>query len=819
MKVKKIGVFLCMLLVIALSITGFTEKKKIVVEAATATDSKGIEWEYSIMSVTGGSNYAYDVKPTSKVTGNVTVPSTLGGAPVQSIAEEAFSGCAELTYITLPSTVQTISDKAFYGCTGLKNISYNYSSKNALKYIGTSAFQNCSALTEINLKTVTTLGAKAFYGCTSIKEISLSSELGSVPLMAFYSCKSLKKVTINNQDINLNSWAFGYCSALEEVIMPEQITSMQLGTNVFYDCEMLRKFYIPCDVELGEGVFYSCYNLQEVVFEGKATIGARAFSYSQPTEEPVQLKITFMDDVVIDGYCSFSCNTGLRELDCRKNLTVSGVEDFGECSNLKRVTVNGDFETGGYHVFSSDSPIENFKFGGNISTTEKFPNLKSVTYTGNTTQIISAPSMEFSEKVSEISGTINTSVAKEVIFRNPSVNLSKVTVEGTGTSKSKIYALEGSTGEAWAKINSSDFDFFNIIASKDDLKVTMTNKEILLKPGESIPEITPELLGLTVQAKYYGQEDVVVVGHDDDNNTKGYQLILSELKVGENKIIVKYSGQEVALLFNITQEKLPATETVSTPPVTETVSTPPVTETVSTPPVTETVSTPPVTETVSTPPVTETVPTPPVTETVSTPPVTETVPTPPVTETVPTPLAPTITPTPEAPRISIKDGKITLKKNKFYVAYKKTVKPAVSVTYNNRKLIKNKDYAISYTNNKAYGKGTVTISGIGEYTGTVKKTFYILPEKTKITSCKNCIYRKQRVVELRWKKQKGIDGYQIVYSYSKKGKYKEIGKKRSSITSSVFAFPRKKVYIKIRAYVYMNGKIEYGAYSPAKKAR
>lgn len=240
------------------------------------------------------------------------------------------------------------------------------------------------------------------------------------------------------------------------------------------------------------------------------------------------------------------------------------------------------------------------------------------------------------------------------------------------------------------------------------------------------------------------------------------------------------------------------------------VPTPIETETVPTPIETEAVPTPVVTEAVLTPVETETAPVPVVTETVSVPTVTKN---PPTAITTPTLV---VTPTPEVSKIIIENEKVTLNKNKFYVAYKKTVKPTVSVTHNDQKLIKNKDYVISYKNNKIYGKGTVTITGIGEYTGIVEKTFYIFPEKTKIKSCKNCICRKQRVVQLVWKKQKGIDGYQIVYSYNKNGKYKAIGKKGKGTTSCVFTFSKKKVYIKIRAYVYIDGKIRYGAYSSAK---
>lgn len=48
--------------------------------------------------------------------GAVTVPSNLGGAPVTSIGDGAFSGCESLTGITIPKGVTSIGIRAFSGC-------------------------------------------------------------------------------------------------------------------------------------------------------------------------------------------------------------------------------------------------------------------------------------------------------------------------------------------------------------------------------------------------------------------------------------------------------------------------------------------------------------------------------------------------------------------------------------------------------------------------------------------------------------------------------------------------------------------------------
>lgn len=55
--------------------------------------------------------------------------------------------------------------------------------------------------------------------------------------------------------------------------------------------------------------------------------------------------------------------------------------------------------------------------------------------------------------------------------------------------------------------------------------------------------------------------------------------------------------------------------------------------------------------------------------------------------------------------------------------------PAVSVTLKNTQLVEGRDYTLAYTNHTNAGTATVTVTGIGNYTGTAKKTFVISKAK------------------------------------------------------------------------------------------
>jgi hypothetical protein len=73
-------------------------------------------------------------------------------------------------------------------------------------------------------------------------------------------------------------------------------------------------------------------------------------------------------------------------------------------------------------------------------------------------------------------------------------------------------------------------------------------------------------------------------------------------------------------------------------------------------------------------------------------------------------------------------GKIVFGKD-AYVYRGWAVKPKVTVFAGGRALRKNKDYKISYSDNKKIGTGTVTVTGIGEYKGEISATFPIVPQK------------------------------------------------------------------------------------------
>ncbi|MDR0518705.1 MAG: fibronectin type III domain-containing protein [Clostridiales Family XIII bacterium] len=159
---------------------------------------------------------------------------------------------------------------------------------------------------------------------------------------------------------------------------------------------------------------------------------------------------------------------------------------------------------------------------------------------------------------------------------------------------------------------------------------------------------------------------------------------------------------------------------------------------------------------------------------------------------------------------------VTLEKT-AYTATGQQITPAVTVKSGDVTLAPDTDYTVSYGENKL-GKGTVTVKGIGNYTGDVEKTFSIAPRAVSIKS----LTAGKKKLTVKWAKAKdAVQGYQIAYKQAGAKKFKTITVTGAKKVSKAIAKLKagKKYSVKIRAYATADGKKIYSAYSKAKTSK
>ena len=178
----------------------------------------------------------------SGYTGNgksVKIPSTYKGVAVKGIGSQAFSGCSNLTSVTIPDSVTSIGSLAFSSCSNLTSVTI----PDSVTSIGFASFQSCYSLTSVTIPNgVTSIAYSTFRECYSLTTVTIPNGVTSIGSGAFEGCRSLTNIEIPDSVVNIDAWAFAYCSSLTNVKIPKNVTVIHQGP--FQDCLALKTVII-----------------------------------------------------------------------------------------------------------------------------------------------------------------------------------------------------------------------------------------------------------------------------------------------------------------------------------------------------------------------------------------------------------------------------------------------------------------------------------------------------------------------------------------------------------------------------------------------
>jgi len=250
------------------------------------TELKSVEFQSGMKELSIGFNVF------SGCTGlkNVRLPDRLN-----CVRGGMFSDCKGLEEILLPTTVEEIGDEAFKGCENLKKINL----PDNLYRIHERAFQDCSSLNNIEIpRNVREIDWHAFDGCVNLNVVIDNSEKYTSYSVknGLSDCKSVKykddvfapdsydetkvyessETPLHFSIISKTSVEVIYdksYSDLKDVVIPAKVkiedrvyNVIKIASAAFYNCDDLRKVYIPSSVTyIGTSAFSKCPSLHVII--------------------------------------------------------------------------------------------------------------------------------------------------------------------------------------------------------------------------------------------------------------------------------------------------------------------------------------------------------------------------------------------------------------------------------------------------------------------------------------------------------------------------------------------------------------------------
>lgn len=311
------------------------------------------------------------------------------------IGESMFSFCTELTNVTIPASVKSIEDHAFNFCKKLTSIEL----PDGVTKIGDWAFKD-SALTNITIPSgVTTIGNSAFQ-CFALTDITIPASVTSIGSAAFSGCAvSEIKVDAGNANYISENGVLFNIEKTELICYPKEKADasytipdsvITVGTMAFYACKNLTEISVPDSVKnINGSAFRACKGLTEFTIpKGVSVINSNVFESCENLTS-----VVIGEGVKSIGYQAFYNCYALTAVTIPHSVTDIGESAFSYCKYLRSITIGSGVKTIGGGAFNNCIRLRNVYYHGTPEDFEKISieEYNNTTFTSATIHYILPP--------------------------------------------------------------------------------------------------------------------------------------------------------------------------------------------------------------------------------------------------------------------------------------------------------------------------------------------------------------------------------------------------------------------------------------------
>ena len=329
---------------------------------------------------------------------SLTLPSTVDGKPVTSIAGHAFENSSTLTSITIPEGVTNIGPGAFAGVSGVTSLTLPAS----LTSVDIAAFQGMTSLASVTFSegsALTTIGPDAFRVDPALKSITLPASLTAIGSNAFYESGNLASVTFQGNAPTVGDTAFGRIASgakarigspsltgygdsgddFNGLVVEVNVSDAVLNYSISGSSAAVigcvgtcpTSLEVPSSVEgysvtrIDGHAFENSSTLQSITIpEGVTSIGPGAFAgASSITALTLPTTLTSVELAAFQGMSSLASVKFVEGGD-GSALTTIGEDAFRLDSSLKSIVLPSNLTTIGSRAFYESGSLDSVTFEG-----------------------------------------------------------------------------------------------------------------------------------------------------------------------------------------------------------------------------------------------------------------------------------------------------------------------------------------------------------------------------------------------------------------------------------------------------------------------